>query len=170
MLKILMLIFVIVCDGNEIAGSNEKSNEIEHHASSSTSAPTTTPTTTSTTSQPAITHSLPMTFIRNDLLFLSELPLDQLLKVKKSINEIQQVNRFANIGDDVGVVDEQPRHHTHHHHKQQEQHDEKPTVESRMIDNVPFFDEMKERILNNAPTLPLMNANNNNNVPMSANR
>lgn len=65
-----------------------------------------------TTQSPITTHSVPMNFAKNDLLYLSELPLEQLLKVKKSIDEIQQVSRHADTNDDddqhhpIGVVEE----------------------------------------------------------------
>lgn len=57
------------------------------------------------TAQTPITHSVPMNFAKNDLLYLSELPLEQLLKVKKSIDEIQQVNQRAD-EHPIGVVEE----------------------------------------------------------------
>lgn len=57
------------------------------------------------TTQTPITHSVPMNFAKNDLLYLSELPLEQLLKVKKSIDEIQQVNHRAD-EHPIGVVEE----------------------------------------------------------------
>jgi hypothetical protein len=61
-------------------------------------------------------HSEPMNFAKSDLLYLSELPLEQLLKVKKSIDEIQQVSRRAPLHDnqqpdiisEIGVVVEEP--------------------------------------------------------------
>ena len=57
------------------------------------------------TIQTPITHSVPMNFAKNDLLYLSELPLEQLLKVKKSIDEIQQVNQRVD-EHPIGVVEE----------------------------------------------------------------
>ncbi|CAG9805957.1 unnamed protein product [Chironomus riparius] len=57
------------------------------------------------TTQTPITHSVPMNFAKNDLLYLSELPLEQLLKVKKSIDEIQQVNQRVD-EHPIGVVEE----------------------------------------------------------------
>ncbi|KAG5682508.1 hypothetical protein PVAND_011857 [Polypedilum vanderplanki] len=62
------------------------------------------------------THLESMNFIKSDLLYLSELPLEQLLKVKKSIEEIQQVNRQAQpyvndhenqLVNEIGVVIEE---------------------------------------------------------------
>lgn len=43
--------------------------------------------------KPTNAHSEPLNFVQRDLLFLSEMPLEQLLKVKKSIDEIQQASR-----------------------------------------------------------------------------
>ena len=47
--------------------------------------------------------SQPLNFIANDLIFLSELPLDKLLKVKKSIEEIQRVK---SVDENDEVIDE----------------------------------------------------------------
>ena len=55
-----------------------------------------------------------MNFVPRDLLFLSEMPLEQLLKVKKSIEEIQQANQMEQI----------------------HRHDE-PALESRIVNDVP---------------------------------
>lgn len=40
--------------------------------------------------------SRPMNFLDNDLLFLSELPLEKLLKVRKSLNELKQASFEVN--------------------------------------------------------------------------
>jgi len=41
------------------------------------------------------TQPQPLNFMESDLLFLSELPLNELLKVRKSIEEIQQTNAIS---------------------------------------------------------------------------
>lgn len=47
--------------------------------------------------------SQPFNLIANDLIFLSELPLDKLLKVKKSIEEIQRVK---SVDENQEVIDD----------------------------------------------------------------
>lgn len=126
------LIFIIV----HVSAGNNESIVIDHQQSIKTSTPLPT------------THSEPMNFMKNDLLFLSELPLEQLLKVKKSLNEIQQVNRQSNVGSEIGVVEEEimPLSSINE------------GIESRTFDDGVNLDVGNRRVLNN-PTLQLMNQN-----------
>lgn len=107
------------------------------------------PVINSTTTQTPITHSVPMNFAKNDLLYLSELPLEQLLKVKKSLEEIQQVNRQG----DIGVVEENTASAA------------AAAVESRII-NEPNLGH--EKAPSNIP-LPLV-SNSNNQQQLTINR
>lgn len=120
MLKIL-LILTVLKTFTIVAGNNSnESPTTDQPAINSTIKKTTTVVAQAAEQQPS-THSEPMNFAKNDLLYLSELPLEQLLKVKKSIDEIQQVNRQEQLSssflvnhdnsnqliNDIGVVVEE---------------------------------------------------------------
>jgi hypothetical protein len=118
MLKILLL-FVAVSKAFAIIAADAGNNN-----NTSTDRGAVISTAHAAAHRPSTTHSEPMNFAKSDLLYLSELPLEQLLKVKKSIDEIQQVSRRApphqhdnvnlyrnndQIISEIGVVVEEPR-------------------------------------------------------------
>jgi hypothetical protein len=85
-------------------------------------------------------HSEPLNFAQRDLLFLSEMPLEQLLKVKKSIDEIQQASRQV-----------------HHNHNYEPPLDT-AAMESRIINDEPMRLELDGgRVQSSA--MPLINTN-----------
>lgn len=89
-----------------------------------------------------------MNSVKNDLLFLSEMPLEQLLKVKKSIEEIQQVGRQMsnhrhNFGAETAVLTTAGT-----------------TLESRIINEQPQKFELgsgNDKLMSSA--MPLINVN-----------
>jgi hypothetical protein len=115
-----LLTFVVFALNFAMNGGANNEGLIDHFSNSST------------------THSQPMNFENNNnLLFLAELPLEQLLKVKKSIEELQQLNGPEN----NEIMTE-------------------TTLESRAIDddlNLPIAGKISK-----SDALPLPNHNNNN--------
>lgn len=89
-------------------------------------------------------HSLPqsLNFPQRDLLLLSEMPLEQLLKVKKSLDDIQLVSRQVQANHNYELFNANPG----------------TTLESRIInDDTVKFELDNDRVQNSA--MPLININ-----------
>lgn len=106
MAKILITFFVFISVAKDSHASDFDENLTNHNINSSGPGP--------------------LSFINKNLLSLSELPLDQLLKVQRSLNELRQTNVVPHNQDEIDLPDdvtesrmmnsETERLFTHFHH------------------------------------------------------